>query len=152
MSAPYMNFASTGNNITVLDAKGQPVASLTKQGSGKSFQLCRDANIIATTSHNSFSGTTSMTVHGQQVTMKQSWEGMRSGKDISAPMGKFVWRTGGSTFHAVEELTEEATSIVIARCRIPSFRRGDGKLDVFVQREDLVVDIAVASWLVLLEG
>lgn len=152
MSSPYMTFTISGTTITALDAQGNPAASLAVHGSGKSFHLLRDGKTIATSSHHRVSGTTDLTIHGQQVTMRQSWEGMRSGKDISAPMGKYVWRTGGSMLHATEELTEEATGTKVASCRIPSFRRGDGKLVVLAPREDSVVDLAVASWVVLLDG
>lgn len=92
-----------------------------------------------------------MTIHGQSVTMKHSWEGMRSGKDISTAVGKFKWRTGGSTLRATEDLIEEATGVRVASCRIPSFVKGDRELKILVQRDDFVVDLAVASWIVLLD-
>lgn len=147
----YMTFVSAGNTITALDAKSQQITSLNVQGGGKSFRLHRNGNTVATTSHNSITGTTKMTIHGQEVKMRQSWEGMRSGKDISTPVGKFAWRVGGSSFHSTEELIEKSTGATVASCRIPTLGKGDRKLKILIQRDDFVVDLAVASWIILLD-
>lgn len=83
--------------------------------------------------------------------MRQSWEGMRSGKDLDTPVGKLAWRTGGSTLHSVEELTDERTGTILASCRIPTFGKGNLKLDILAPQDDFLVDVIVASWVVLLD-
>lgn len=145
-----MTFAHLGNTISGSNGKGQKVASLEVQGGKKSFQLHRAGKNIASASHHRITGTTDLTIHGQSVKMRQSWEGMRDGKDISSPWGEFVWRTGGSTFRATEDLIEKRTGARVASCRIPSLGKGNRQLEVLLPREDVVVDLAVASWLILL--
>lgn len=164
MGAVEMTFTATsGSNptITAQNRNGEHVARLNAQSSGskKDFQLQRmlltpdgpnQTTTVATVSHHSVSGKTDMTVHGQKVTMRQSWEGMRSGKDLETPAGRFVWRTGGSTFHSVEELTDEITKAKVASCRIPTLGKGDRKLEILAPLDESLIDAVVASWLVML--
>lgn len=73
---------------------------------------------------------------------------MRSGKDIRGPTGNMEWRTGGSTFHSVEEL--KRTGKVMARCKVGSFGKGGSWLEVLEQRDDGFVDLIVATWVVMM--
>lgn len=76
---------------------------------------------------------------------------MRSGKDIRGPTGKMEWRTGGSTLHSVEELTEKRSGRVVARCKVGgSFGKGGRWLEVLEEREDGFVDLVLATWVVMM--
>lgn len=166
MGATFLTFSATSGpnrTITVVDSNGKTMGQLNVHRSATSkrdFQLQRmqstsstseDTCTVATVAHSRMSGKTDMTVHGREVVMRQSWEGMRSGKDLDTPVGKLAWRTGGSTLHSVEELTDERTGTVLASCRIPTFGKGNLKLDILAPQDDFLVDVIVASWVVLLD-
>lgn len=158
--APYMTFTTSPRpprTITALNSAGQQIATIGIQPTGrKGFTLSRTtpgsaqrASIGSATS-SPFSGKTTLNVHGRQTRMRHSWEGMRSGKDIQGPTGKMVWRTGGSAFKSWEELTEERTGEVVARCKVPSLGKGGSWLEVLEQRDEWFVDLVVATWVVML--
>lgn len=163
MGAAYMTFIATSGStqtIMALDSKGQQIAQLRVQSTGRrDFQLHRSSaptkdpaqtDAVVKASRSMLSGKTDMTVLGQPVTVRQSWEGMRSGKDLDTPKGKFEWRTGGSTLHSVEELTDKRTGTKVASCRIPSFKKGDMKLEILAPLDEFLIDTIVASWVVML--
>lgn len=166
MGASYMTFSATSGpdrTITAVNSNRKTLAQLGVRRSAKSkrdFQLQRmgsgpnasaDMCTVAAVDHSRISGKSEMTVHGRKVVMRQSWEGMRSGKDLDTPVGKFVWRTGGSTLHSVEELSNERTGEKLASCRIPTFGKGNLKLEILAPQDDFLVDMIVASWIILLD-
>lgn len=96
----------------------------------------------------SLSGTNTLQIHGREVKIKQSWEGMQYGKDIQSPVGKFKWRPGSGGF---EELRDSRGSLV-ARGKLKGMLgRKNSPLEVFVPGDTFLLDLILAIWTVMLD-
>lgn len=88
-----------------------------------------------------------MNIHGQDIEVKQSWEGMQYGKDVSTPVGKLKWRPGSGGH---EELHDGQHSL-LARGKLPGvFSKRPANVEVFVPGDELLLDVILASWLCML--
>lgn len=115
---------------------------------GTIFRLPDTQQPICTMKRSSLSGTSTLQIHGQEVKIKQSWEGMQYGKDIQSPVGKFKWRPGCGGF---EELRDFEGSLV-ARGKLKGMLgRKNSPLEVYIYVDTFLLDLIFASWTVMLD-
>ena len=96
----------------------------------------------------SWSGTNTLQLHGREVRIKQSWEGMQYGKDIQSPVGKFKWRPGTGGF---EEL-RDSTGSLVARGKLKGMLgKKNSPLEVYVSGDAFLLDLILSSWTVMLD-
>jgi hypothetical protein len=128
--------------LSALNATHQEVARFTWTNG----VLCRDSQQICTFKYSSLSGTTTMHVHGREVKVKQSWEGMQNGKDIKAPNGTMHWRRGSGGFQELRDGRE-----VVARGKLGGGLGGkEPYLEMFLSADDFTMDLIISSWVAIL--
>jgi hypothetical protein len=94
------------------------------------------------------SGTTTLNIHGQQIKMKQSWEGMQYGKDVKTAGGTLKWRPGSG---GTEEF-RDAQGILLARGKMPGMlSKRVYPLGVFVPGDEFLLDLILACWVAILD-
>lgn len=88
-----------------------------------------------------------MNIHGHDIEVKQSWEGMQYGKDVLVSFGKLKWRPGSSGH---EELRDGQQNL-LARGKLPGvFSKRPSNVEVFVPGDEFLLDVILASWLCML--
>ncbi|KAF2762658.1 hypothetical protein EJ05DRAFT_8763 [Pseudovirgaria hyperparasitica] len=150
-------FAPDGKHIAALNATGQRLAlfayskhSVTRimpaAEPGASAQEAQRRE-ICTSKHSLLSGTTTLHIHGREVKVRQSWEGLRDGRDIELPGGTMLeWRAGSG---GVEEL-RDADGTLLARGRKPGVFGGRKGCDLGAYGracgDEFLLDLVLCSW------
>lgn len=145
-SAPCLTFYGPDpqNHFTAVGTNGQPVAHFAVASS----TIWRNAQQICTFKLSSLSGTTTLRLQGHEIKMKQSWEGLRYGKDIKSQFGSWKWRPGSGGF---EELTD-ARGTLLARGKLPgTLSKKVHPLEVFVPGDEFTLDLVFSSWVAMLD-
>lgn len=145
-AAPCLTFhgPDSKNHFTAIGTNGQPVAHFAVANN----TIWRNSQQISTIKLSSLSGTTTLRLHGHEIKMKQSWEGMRYGKDIKTQFGTWKWRAGSGGF---EELTD-ARGTLLARGKLPgTLSKKVYPLEVFVPGDEFTLDLIFSSWVGMLD-
>lgn len=127
----------SGSKIRATNATGAELASFNVNGDKSSFTITRQLPNAApvqfcNADRSSMSGTTTMNVHGQQVTYRSSLEYV-----LEMPQGKFKW-TGSSSRE--RELVDSNRQIVgVANLEASKF-------DVLVNGDEMFLDCLLAGW------
>lgn len=146
--APYLTVygPDSQNHFTAIGPNGQPVAHFAVA----SKTIWRNAQPICTFKLSSLSGTTTLQLCGKEIKMKQSWEGLRYGKDIKAHFGTLKWRPGNGS-GGFEELTD-ARGTLLARGKFPgTLSKKVYPLEVFVPGDEYTLDLIFSSWVAMLD-
>lgn len=135
------------NHFTATDLNGQLLAQFVV-ANGSIWRLSQNAQQICTYKRSSLSGTLTLQLHGREIKIKESWEGMRHGKDIKTPMGMWKWRPGSGS---CEELTD-GHGVLLARGKLPgTLSKKTYPLDVFVPGDAFTLDLILATWVGMLD-
>lgn len=141
------------------DATGQVYALNSLQAEVARFTITKGAitrlkpthKQICTFKRSSLSGTTTLNFPGQhEIKIRESWEGMRNGKDIHTQnLGLLKWRAASGGY---EEL-QDGNKKVIARGKLPGAFGGKASpLEVFVAGDEFFLDLVMVSWISMLKG
>jgi hypothetical protein len=89
--APCLQFhgPDAQSRFTAIDPQGQLLAQFSV-ADNMIWRKSQNAQRICTFEHSSLSGTTTLQLHGLEVKVKQSWEGLRYGKDVKTSTG--TWK------------------------------------------------------------
>lgn len=135
------------NHFTAVDPTGQQLAQFAVANS-VIWRLSQNAQQICTFKRSSLSGTLTLQLHGQEIKIKQSWEGMRYGKDVKTQTGTWKWRPGSGSF---EELTD-SRGVLLARGKLPgTLSKKTYPVEVFVPGDEFTLDLILASWVGMLD-
>ena len=147
--APCLQFygPDAQNRFTAIDLSGQPLAHFTV-ANNMIWRMAQSAQQICTFKRSSLSGTTALQLHGQEIKVKQSWEGMRYGKDIKTSTGTWKWRPGSGS---CEELTD-GRGVLLARGKLPgTLSKKTYPLKVFLPGDAFTLDLILATWVAMLD-
>jgi hypothetical protein len=112
------------------------------------WRVAQNAQQICTFQCSSITGTSTLRVRGQEIKAKQSWEGMRYGKDVETPTGTWKWRPGSG---GCEEL-RDGRGFLLARGKLPGiFGRNICALEVFIPGDGFMLDMVLSSWISMLD-
>jgi len=148
-AAPCLQFygPDAQNRFTAVDPRGQLLAQFSV-ANNMIWRMSHNAQQICTFRHSSLSGTTTLRLHGLEIKVKQSWEGLRYGKDVKTSTGTWKWRPGSGS---CEELTDER-GILLARGKLPgTLSKKSYPLDVFVSADAFTLDLIFATWVAMLD-
>jgi hypothetical protein len=135
------------NKFTAIDPNGQLLAQFSV-ANNMIWRMSQNAQQICTFKRSSLSGTTTLQLHGQEIKVKQSWEGMRYGKDIKTSMGTWKWRPGDGS---CEELTD-GHGVLLARGKLPgTLSKKTYPLEVFISGDVFTLDLILATWVAMLD-
>lgn len=96
------------------------------------------------TASTSFSGKTKISVGGAQVTLEPSWEGLQYRVNVKGtPMGDLKWTPSSSFGHEMK--LEDARGATLAEYKTKSRSGRELPLDIFLQGDDALVDLIIAS-------
>lgn len=101
---------------------------------------------LGTAALSSLSGTTIISIHGQEIKMKFKYEGLTPTKTFPSPVGDMTWRATG--WGNGMELWDQA-GVKLARYVYLKFS-GDPKLEIFVHLNDMLLDMVVTAAVSLL--
>lgn len=130
-------------------SNGQQLAHfiITKDAISRVWSPVMPPQQICTLHRSSLSGSTTLQLHGQQIKVKQSWEGLSHGHDVKTAAGTMKWRPGSS---GTEEF-KDAQGIVLARGKMPGSLSGKVyPLEVFVPGDEFLLDLILACWVAIL--
>ncbi|KAJ9633576.1 hypothetical protein H2204_006782 [Knufia peltigerae] len=96
---------------------------------------------IATSSSSSLSGTVTMTLNGQEIKMKPSWEGMQFSMSFESPAGKLTWRP---TSWGNGMMLRDKSGTSLAKYVYYKLS-GDPQLEIFVPLDDSFLDLVVTA-------
>lgn len=143
----YFHGPDARNNFTAIDLNGQLLAQFSV-ANNMIWRMSQNAQQICTFKHSSLSGTTTLQFHGQEIKVKQSWEGMRYGKDIKTSTGRWKWRSGDGS---CEELTD-GRGVLLARGKLPgTLSKKTYPLEVFISGDVFTLDLILATWVAMLD-
>ena len=135
------------NHFTAIDPNGNLLAQFAIANSSI-WRLSQTPQQICTFKRSSLSGTLTLQLYGQEIKVKQSWEGMRYGKDVKTPTGTWKWRPGSGS---CEELTD-ARGVLLARGKLPgTLSKKTYPLEVFVPGDAFILDLILATWVGMLD-
>ena len=149
VQAPCLHFygPDARNNFTAVASNGQLLAQFSV-ANNMIWRMSQNAQQICTFKLSSLSGTTTLRLHGQEIKVKQSWEGMRYGKDIKTSAGTWKWRPGSGS---CEELTD-GRGTLLARGKLPgTLSKKSYPLEVFVSGDVFMLDLIFATWVAMLD-
>lgn len=149
VQAPCLHFygPDSRNNFTAIGSNGQLLAHFSV-ANNMIWRMSQNAQQICTFKLSSLSGTTTLQFHGQEIKVKQSWEGMRYGKDIKTSAGTWKWRPGSGS---CEELTD-GRGVLLARGKLPgTLSKKSYPLEVFVSGDVFTLDLIFATWVAMLD-
>ena len=149
VQAPCLQFygPDAQKNFTAIDMNGQLLAQFSV-ANNMIWRMSQNAQQICTFKRSSLSGTTTLQLHGQEIKVKQSWEGMRYGKDIKTSTGTWKWRPGDNS---CEELTD-GRGVLVARGKLPgTLSKKTYPLEVFVSGDVFTLDLILATWVAVLD-
>lgn len=148
--APCLTFygPDSRNHFTAVDPNGQSLAQFSVANNAIWRLSQHNAQQICTYKLSSLSGTLTLQLHGREIKVKQSWEGMRYGKDVKTTTGTWKWRPGS---RSCEELTDER-GVLLARGKLPgTLNKKTYPLEVFVPGDEFTLDLILASWVGMLD-
>lgn len=87
------------------------------------------------------SGTITMSIHGQEIKMKQRYEGLTPRLTFSGPFGEMKWKP--TAWADGSELWDKE-GVLLARYKYLKFS-GDPKLEIFVQLDDRLLELVVTA-------
>ncbi|KAK4501103.1 hypothetical protein PRZ48_006909 [Zasmidium cellare] len=130
-------------HITAVNSAQQEVAHFIVRNNTLARILGSSQQNICTFNRSHLSSTTSVSIHGQQIKVKQTWESMQYGKDVETPTGLLTWRAGSGGY---EEL-RDGSKTLLARGKMPgTFGSKPALLEVFVSGDDVLLDMILATW------
>jgi hypothetical protein len=142
------NGPDSSNHFRALSPNGQLLAHFAVSKDSIWRISSQSPQQICTSSRSSLSGTTTLNIHGQQIKMKQSWEGMQYGKDVKTAGGTLKWRPGSG---GTEEF-RDAQGILLARGKMPGMlSKRVYPLEVFVPGDEFLLDFILACWVAILD-
>jgi hypothetical protein len=140
----------SNNDFFAVNPNGQQLAhfSVTKDTIWRTSVPHMPPQQMCTFHRSSLSGTTTLQIHGQQIKMKQSWEGMQYGKDVKTAAGTLKWRPGSG---GTEEF-RDAQGILLSRGKMPgTLSKKIYPLEVFVLGDEFLLDLILACWVGMLD-
>jgi hypothetical protein len=149
VQAPCIHFygPDAQHNFTAIDPSGRLLAQFSV-ANNMIWRISQNAQQICAFKRSSLSGTTTLQLHGQEIKVKQSWEGMRYGKDIKISTGTWKWRPGSGS---CEEL-KDGGGVLLARGKLPgTLSKKIYPLEVFVSGDVFTLDLILASWVAMLD-
>jgi hypothetical protein len=147
---PHLTFngPDSSNHFRALSPKNQLLAHFAVSKDSIWRISSQPPQQICTFSRSSLSGTTTLNIHGQQIKMKQSWEGMQYGKDVKTAAGTLKWRPGSG---GTEEF-RDAQGVILARGKMPGMlSKRVYPLEVFVPGDEVLLDLILACWVAILD-
>jgi hypothetical protein len=149
VQAPCLRFygPDAQNNFEAIDLNGQLLAQFSV-ANNMIWRMSQNPQQICTFKRSSLSGTTTLQLHRQEIKVKQSWEGMRYGKDIKTSTGTWKWRPGDGS---CEELTD-GRGVLLARGKLPgTLSKKTYSLEVFISGDVSMLDLIFATWVAMLD-
>lgn len=151
-TSPCLTFHGPDSNthFFALSPNGQQLAqfSITKNAIWRILAPHMPPQQICTLHRSSLSGTTTLEIHGQQIKVRQSWEGLSYGKDVKTAAGTMKWRPGSG---GTEEF-RDAQGILLARGKLPgTLSKKVYPLEVFVPGDEFLLDLILACWVAILD-
>jgi hypothetical protein len=140
----------SNNHFLALSPSGQQLArfSVTKDAIWRTLAPHMPPQQMCVFQRSSLSGTTTLQIHGQQIKMKQSWEGMQYGKDVNTAAGTMKWRPGSGG----SEEFRDAQGVLLARGKMPgTLSKRIYPLEVFVAGDEFLLDLVLAYWVGMLD-
>lgn len=101
---------------------------------------------LSTASFSSLSGTITMRIHGQEIKMKDKYEGLTPHKSFSGPVGELKWKP--TAWANGSELWDSA-GVLLARYKHLKFS-GDPVLEIFVQLDNILMELVVTAAVAIL--
>ena len=148
---PCLTFHGPDSNeqFFALGPNGQQLAhfSVTKKAIARIWAPHIPPQEFCTFHRSSLSGTTTLQLHGQEIKVRQSWEGLSYGRDVKTAAGTMKWRPGSS---GTEEF-RDAQGILLARGKLPgTLTKKVYPLEVFVPGDEFLLDLILACWVAIL--
>jgi hypothetical protein len=140
----------SNNQFFALGLNGQQLAhfSVTKDTIWRTLAPHMPPQQMCTFHRSSLSGTTTLQIHGQQIKVRQSWEGLSYGRDVKTAAGTMKWRPGSG---GTEEF-KDAQGVLLARGKLPgTLSKKIHPLEVFVPGDEFLLDLILACWVAILD-